>query len=260
MTKLIRQINFPADLKNKNIVGLVTDGDIRREIKFVSKTKDLTKFMTKKPLMINESMPASKALAIMNEKKITSLLVVSDKDYKKKNKVKLNTNNLIIRDSFVEDFGDIKQLLEKFEIKRDKDYINRNIKSFKDEIEKVFSNSNAFEHVNKLSELVSALSLKEDVPRERICILQKDYEELNYIFDFVSQNIVILRRFKEELSPDDIVEKRQKFLMELLKPQMQAMSNSTNYNEIFMKRYYPHIQFFDSLIECYETLRDGVAQ
>ena len=34
-------------------------------------------------------MPASKALAIMNEKKITSLLVVSDKDYKKKNKVKL---------------------------------------------------------------------------------------------------------------------------------------------------------------------------
>ena len=32
-------------------------------------------------------MPASKALSIMNEKKITSLLVVSDKDYSKKNKV-----------------------------------------------------------------------------------------------------------------------------------------------------------------------------
>ena len=31
-------------------------------------------------------MPASKALAIMNEKKITSLLVVSDKDSKKLNK------------------------------------------------------------------------------------------------------------------------------------------------------------------------------
>ena len=55
----------------------------------MSKTKDLTKFMTKKPFMINESMPASKALAIMNEKKITSLLIVSDKDYKKKNKIKL---------------------------------------------------------------------------------------------------------------------------------------------------------------------------
>ena len=32
-------------------------------------------------------MPAAKALAIMNEKKITSLLVVSDKDYKKSKKV-----------------------------------------------------------------------------------------------------------------------------------------------------------------------------
>ena len=32
-------------------------------------------------------MPASKALALMNEKKITSLLVVSDKDLNKKNKI-----------------------------------------------------------------------------------------------------------------------------------------------------------------------------
>ena len=44
--------------------------------------------MTKKPLIVNENMSASKALAIMNEKKITSLLVVSDK-YFKKNKKKL---------------------------------------------------------------------------------------------------------------------------------------------------------------------------
>ena len=43
--------------------------------------------MTKKPLVVNENMPASKALAIMNEKKITSLLVVSEKDYKKNDKV-----------------------------------------------------------------------------------------------------------------------------------------------------------------------------
>ena len=42
--------------------------------------------MTKKPLVVNENMPASKALAIMNDKQITSLLVVSDKDFKKKNK------------------------------------------------------------------------------------------------------------------------------------------------------------------------------
>ena len=76
-------------LKNKYIAGLLTDGDLRREIKFLSRTTNLQKFMTKKPLTVNENMPASKALAIMNEKKITSLLIVSDKDFKKKNKVKL---------------------------------------------------------------------------------------------------------------------------------------------------------------------------
>ena len=83
-----KKLGVVVIIKNKNIAGLVTDGDIRREMKFISRTKGLTKFM-KKPLMINESMPASKALAIMNEKKITSLLVVSDNDYKKKNNIKL---------------------------------------------------------------------------------------------------------------------------------------------------------------------------
>ena len=43
--------------------------------------------MTRKPLVVNENMLAAKALALMNEKKITSLLVVSDKDYIKKKKI-----------------------------------------------------------------------------------------------------------------------------------------------------------------------------
>ena len=76
-------------LKNKFISGLVTDGDLRREMKFLSKKSNLQRFMTKKPLIVNESMPASKALAIMNEKKITSLLVVTDNDFRKKDKIKL---------------------------------------------------------------------------------------------------------------------------------------------------------------------------
>ena len=74
-------------IKNKFIKGLVTDGDLRRELKNYSNNKKLDKFMTKSPSVVNENMPASKALAIMNEKKITSLLVVSDKDYKKSNKI-----------------------------------------------------------------------------------------------------------------------------------------------------------------------------
>ena len=84
-----KELGVVIVLKNKYIAGLVTDGDLRREIKILSKKMNLQKFMTKKPLVVNENMPASKALAIMNEKKITSLLVVSDNDLKKNNKIKL---------------------------------------------------------------------------------------------------------------------------------------------------------------------------
>ena len=84
-----KKLGIIVILKNKYIAGLVTDGDLRREMKFLSKRTSLEKFMTKKPLVVNENMPASKALAVMNEKKITSLLVVSDKDSKKKKNLKL---------------------------------------------------------------------------------------------------------------------------------------------------------------------------
>ena len=89
--KIINQkkLGIGVIIKKNKVAGLLSDGDLRRGMKFISKTKDLTKFMTKKPVMINENIPASKALAIMNEKKITSLLVVLKKDYKKKNNIKL---------------------------------------------------------------------------------------------------------------------------------------------------------------------------
>ena len=72
--------------EKKFIRGLVTDGDLRRELKNYTNGSNLNKFMTKRPFVVNENMTASKALGIMNEKKITSLLVVSDNDYKKTNK------------------------------------------------------------------------------------------------------------------------------------------------------------------------------
>ena len=81
-----KKLGVVVILKDKFIEGIVTDGDLRRELKNNEKEKFLVKFMTKKPLVVNENMPASKALAIMNDKQITSLLVVSDKDFKKKNK------------------------------------------------------------------------------------------------------------------------------------------------------------------------------
>ena len=81
-----KKLGVVVILKRNFISGLVTDGDLRRELKNYTKNKSLVKFMTKTPFVVNENMPASKALALMNEMKITSLLVVSDKDYKKKNK------------------------------------------------------------------------------------------------------------------------------------------------------------------------------
>ena len=83
----MKKLGIVVITKNKFIKGLVTDGDLRRELKNYNVNKNLNKFMTKTPFVVNENMPSSKALAIMNEKKITSLLVVSDKDYKKKNKL-----------------------------------------------------------------------------------------------------------------------------------------------------------------------------
>ena len=73
--------------KNKFITGLLTDGDLRRELNKISEKTNLKNFVKKTPMTVNENMPASKALSIMNEKKITSLLVVSDKDFNKSKKV-----------------------------------------------------------------------------------------------------------------------------------------------------------------------------
>ena len=84
-----KKLGIVVVLKNKYIAGLVTDGDLRREMKFLSKKTKLQKFMTKKPFIVSEDMPASKALGIMNEKKITSLLVTSDDNFKKTSKFKL---------------------------------------------------------------------------------------------------------------------------------------------------------------------------
>ena len=83
-----KKLGIVVVLKNKYIIGLVTDGDLRRELKFknISENEKLTNFITKNPLVVNENMPAQKALAIMNERQITSLLIIADKDLKKSNK------------------------------------------------------------------------------------------------------------------------------------------------------------------------------
>ncbi len=82
-----KKLGLIVIIKNKIIKGIITDGDLRRELNKKPVNKDLKSLITKNPLTVNENMLASKALGIMNEKKITSLLVVSDKDANKKNKI-----------------------------------------------------------------------------------------------------------------------------------------------------------------------------
>ena len=65
-------------LNNKNkTVGIVTDGQIRRftEKKFDFRLLPVKKIMTKKPIFIGKDELAAKALSMMNNKKITSLVV-----------------------------------------------------------------------------------------------------------------------------------------------------------------------------------------
>ncbi len=74
-------------IKNKknNTTGIITDGQIRRYNEKKQNLLEMTtkKIMTKNPISIDKDSLAVKALALMNEKKITSLCVYDKKNPKK---------------------------------------------------------------------------------------------------------------------------------------------------------------------------------
>ncbi len=67
--------------RKKIIQGIITDGQVRRfsEKKLSFQSLPVKKIMTKKPVCIDKNELAAKALAIMNSKKITSLIVNNKK-------------------------------------------------------------------------------------------------------------------------------------------------------------------------------------
>ncbi len=72
-----------AVVENEKIVGIITDGDLRRflnrNLEIVNaKSKNL---MSANPISVGPNVLASKALSIMNKKKISQLLVVDDLKY-----------------------------------------------------------------------------------------------------------------------------------------------------------------------------------
>ena len=74
---------------HKNIVkGILTDGDARRSLRFDLKSQKLKNIMSSSPLFVSQNSLASKALSIMNDKKITSLLVTTEKNLNSSKKYK----------------------------------------------------------------------------------------------------------------------------------------------------------------------------
>lgn len=78
-----KRLGATAVLDNNNIVGVITDGDLRRVLESQLDIKKICAkdFMTNAPKTVEKTMLAYKALSIMKMHNITQLLVVSNKKY-----------------------------------------------------------------------------------------------------------------------------------------------------------------------------------
>lgn len=65
-----------GDTGSSRLVGMVTDGDIRRLVARGEQADSITAVMSKDPIVVHPATLASQALAIMHEKRITQLIVV----------------------------------------------------------------------------------------------------------------------------------------------------------------------------------------
>ena len=61
--------------KRRELIGIITDGDIRRNMNPMLLNKNVTQIMTKKPMTLSPNTLVSKALKIMNEKSITNIFI-----------------------------------------------------------------------------------------------------------------------------------------------------------------------------------------
>ena len=65
--------------KNIQIVGIITDGDLRRKLNSKFFEKKASEIMTKNPTLANKNMLVGEAINLMNTKKITSLFICDKK-------------------------------------------------------------------------------------------------------------------------------------------------------------------------------------
>jgi arabinose-5-phosphate isomerase len=79
-----KRLGVTAVIENNQVIGIVTDGDIRRMLNTRDTFSDLTAqdIMTKNPKSINSSILVSEALNVLENNSITQLVVVDDNEYK----------------------------------------------------------------------------------------------------------------------------------------------------------------------------------
>jgi len=65
--------------KKKQVVGIITDGDLRRNLNAKFFDKKASEIMTKNPTLANKNMLVGEAINLMNTKKITSLFICEKK-------------------------------------------------------------------------------------------------------------------------------------------------------------------------------------
>ncbi|MCL9769767.1 KpsF/GutQ family sugar-phosphate isomerase [Flavobacterium sp. HXWNR69] len=79
-----KRLGVTAVVENNTVVGIVTDGDIRRMLNNRDSFADLTAqdIMTKNPKNIHSNILVSEALNILENNAITQLVVIDDNEYK----------------------------------------------------------------------------------------------------------------------------------------------------------------------------------
>jgi arabinose-5-phosphate isomerase len=79
-----KRLGVTAVVENEQVIGIITDGDIRRMLNDRDTFSDLTakNIMTKNPKNINASILVSEALNILENNAITQLVVIDDNEYK----------------------------------------------------------------------------------------------------------------------------------------------------------------------------------
>lgn len=78
LTMTAKRFGCAGVVEGGKLIGVVTDGDLRRHLSDEMLGMDARAVMTAKPVTITSHSLATEALQVMNEKSITSLFVVDD--------------------------------------------------------------------------------------------------------------------------------------------------------------------------------------